>query len=100
MTVDRLMKEIRDIRPAGGWNETSAIDVVELDAGDRYRGRVVLVGEQGATYLLNLPKPRQLHDGDGLVLDDGSLVRVTGKPEKLLEITTADKSELPRLAWH
>jgi urease accessory protein len=41
-----------------------------------------------------------LHDGDGLVLEDGALVRVAGKPESLIEISAASARELARLAWH
>jgi urease accessory protein len=76
------------------------VDRVELDATDRHRRRVVLVGEEGATYLLNLPEPRQLREGDGLVLEDGNIVRVAGKPEPLIEITAPDAASLARLAWH
>ena len=94
------MKHITAIKSAGAWDAASAADVVVLDAQDRHRRRVVLVGEQGACYLLNLPKPMQLRDGDGLELDDGSVVRVTGKPESLLEISAAGPRELARLAWH
>jgi urease accessory protein len=94
------MKHITAIKPAGDWNAASAADVVVLDAQDRHRRRVVLVGERGACYLLNLPKPAQLRDGDGLELEDGNIVRVTGKPEALLEISAAGPRELARLAWH
>ena len=41
-----------------------------------------------------------LHDGDGLVLDDGSVILVAGKCEALVEITAAGAQELARLAWH
>ena len=44
-------------------------------------------------------RPR-LRDGDGLVLDDGAIVRVAGRPEPLVEITAANSYELARLAWH
>jgi urease accessory protein len=94
------VKEIASITPAGEWNDSSAIDTVALDAEDRHRRRVVLVGIAGATYLLNLPRPRQLRDGEGLVLEDGAIVRVTGKPEQLLEIAAASPHELARIAWH
>jgi urease accessory protein len=43
---------------------------------------------------------RRLHDGDGLVLEDGALVRVANKPESLFEINAASAHELTRLAWH
>jgi urease accessory protein len=94
------MKRITEIKAAKSWDATSAADFVVLDAQDRHRRRVVLVGEYGATYLLDLPKPAQLRDGDGLLLEDGSLVRVTGKPEPLIEISAASPRELARLAWH
>lgn len=76
------------------------VDQVMLDATDRHRRRVVLVGQAGATYLLDLSQPRQLRDGDGLVLEDGSIVRIAGKPEALMEIAAPDASTLARLAWH
>jgi urease accessory protein len=76
------------------------VDCVLLDATDRHRRRVVLVGEEGATYLLNLPEPRQLREGDGLVLEDGNIVRIAGKPEPLMEVSAPNASELARLAWH
>jgi urease accessory protein len=60
----------------------------------------VLVGEEGATYLLNLARPVRLRDGDGLVLEDGAVVRVTGKIEALVEVRAADAHDLARLAWH
>ena len=34
------------------------------------------------------------------MLDDGSIVRVDGKPERLVEISAANARELARLAWH
>ena len=71
-----------------------------LDAQDRHRRRVVFVGEQGATYLLDLPRPTQLHDGDGLLLEDGSLVRVTGKAGGPGRDSRASAQELARVAWH
>ncbi len=94
------MKRVSEIKPAGAWNAANAADFIVLDAQDRHRRRVVLVGEHGTTYLLDLPKPAQLRDGDGLVLEDGALVRVTGKPEALLEISASSPQELTRLAWH
>ncbi len=94
------MKRVANIKPADGWNAASAIDFVVLDAQDRHRRRVVFVGEHGATYLLNLSKPALLHDGDGLLLEDGSMVRVTGKPEPLTEISAVNTRELTRIAWH
>jgi urease accessory protein len=94
------MKRAQEVKTASLWDAAKAIDQVLLDAHDRHRRRVVLTGEGGTTFLLDLPKATALHDGDGLVLDDGTMVRVVGRPEPLIEIAAADTRELARLAWH
>jgi urease accessory protein len=75
-------------------------DRVILDADDRQRRRMVLTGEKGTQVLLDLEKPAVLRDGDGLLLDDGSVVQVGGQPEHLLEITPSSPRDFVRLAWH
>jgi urease accessory protein len=94
------MQRAREVRTAGLWDDTRAIDQIVLDAHDRRRRRLVLTGERGTTFLLDLPQATALHDGDGLVLDDGAVVRVIGRPEPLIEIAAADDHALARLAWH
>lgn len=94
------MIRVTAIKPAGQWNATSAKDHVVLDADDRRRRRIVLTAEKGTTFLLDLEKPATLRDGDGLVLDDGSIVAVCGKPEDLVEIAASSPLDLVRLAWH
>src|SRR5499427_5271019 len=94
------MRRASEIRAAGTWNAASAIDRVVLDADERHRRRITLTGERGTSFLLDLPHATALRDGDGLVLEDGSIVRVAGKPEALVEITAASPHELARLAWH
>jgi len=94
------MKRVTAIKQAGTWDAGAARDAIVLDAQDRHRRRVVFVGAEGATYLLDLPRPAQLRDGDALVIEDGALVRVTGKPEPLVEISATSVHELARLAWH
>ncbi len=76
------------------------VDRVVLDADERHRRRVVLTGDRGTQVLLDLPHATVLHDGDGLVLDDGSIILVAGKCEALVEITAADPAAVARLAWH
>jgi urease accessory protein len=94
------MRRASTVKAAGTWNATAAIDRVVLDADERHRRRIALTGERGTAFLLDLPHATALKDGDGLVLEDGSLVRVTGKPEPLFEISAATPHELARLAWH
>ena len=94
------MKRASQIKSAGSWNAASAVDRVVLDAVERHRRRITLTGEGGTIFLLDLPQATALRDGDGLVLDDGSVVRVTGKAEPLIEISAASAQELARIAWH
>ena len=94
------MKRACGVKAAGHWDDASAIDCVTLDAQDRHRRRVVLTGERGTRFLLDLPQAAALHDGDGLLLDGGGIVRVAGRPEPLIEIAAANPRELARLAWH
>ena len=94
------MKHAREVKAAGHWDEASAVDCVTLDAQERHCRRVVLTGERGTKFLLDLPQATALRDGDGLLLDDGGVVRVTGRPEALIEIAAANPLELARLAWH
>jgi urease accessory protein len=89
-----------EIKPAGVWNAVEAIDCVVLDADDRQRRRIVLTGEKGTTFLLDLENPATLRDGDGLVLDDGSIVAVRGIAEELTEIAASSAFDLVRFAWH
>ena len=94
------MRRARDFKTAGAWDAADAIDCVTLDAHGRHRRRIVLTGERGTTFMLDLPRATALRDGDGLLLDDGAMVRVAGNPEPLVEIAAADAHALARLAWH
>jgi urease accessory protein len=94
------MLRAREVKSAGAWNTADAVDCVALDAQDRHRRRIVLTGERGTTFMLDLPRATALRDGDGLLLDDGAIVRVAGNPEPLVEIAAADSHALARLAWH
>jgi urease accessory protein len=94
------MRRAYVVRQAGQWDNAAAIDRVVLDASERHRRRLVLTAERGTTLLLDLPHATTLKDGDGLVLDDGAVVGVIGKPEPLHEIAAPNACELARLAWH
>ena len=88
------------VKPADTWDAALAVDRVLLDAGERHRRRVVLTGEGGTIFLLDLPRPVMLKDGDGLVLEDSRMVQVIGRPELLVAITASSPEVLARLAWH
>jgi urease accessory protein len=100
----RAVKRASQVLRAGAWRAADASDRVVLDADQRYRRRIVMTGEHGGKFLLDLPEATALRDGDGLVLDDGAIVAVVARPEPLMEIAaggTADQTAvMARLAWY
>jgi urease accessory protein len=88
------------VLPAGKWDAARALDVVRIDYDRRHRRRIALTTEGGREVLLDLPQAVRLRHGDGLLLDDGGVVRVEARPEKLMEIHAHDDGELVRIAWH
>src|SRR5262252_4867156 len=94
------VKRALDVKKRDDRSATEPIDRVVLAADDRHRRRLVMTGERGTRFLLDLPQATMLRDGDGLVLDDGSIVRVVGKPEPLVEIAAASAAARLRIAWH
>ncbi len=90
----------RTVLSAGNWDASEAVDTVRLDCHDRQRRRRVMTTDGGRDVLLDLPRPMQMREGDGLLLDDGGVVRIVALPEKLLEIHAHDDGELARIAWH
>ena len=65
------------------------------------RRRIVLTTESGTKLLLDFAEPMTLRDGDGLVLEDGSVVLVAGQAGSSSS-RSARKAPLDfvRLAWH
>ena len=85
---------------AGEWLATLERGTVTLSHADRCRQRVRLIDDAGMPLLLDLVHPKRLSDGDGLVLADGTIIRVIAKPEPLVEAIASDARQLARLAWH
>jgi len=77
-----------------------ASDVLRLDHDLRSRRRMVFNTAGGISVLLDMPRAVHLHDGDGLTLDDGSIVRVEAASEALIEIHAHELRTLVRIAWH
>ena len=90
----------QNVLPGGTWDLSMEIDRVLIDFDRRHRRRILLATEAGSEVLLDLPQAARLRHGDGLVLDDGGVIRVCAKPEPLLEIHAHDEGELVRIAWH
>ncbi len=100
MSDDSALPRATAIRPAGTWPPTEARDILTLGFDDRHRRRRRYTGERGLAFLLDLPEAAVLRDGDGLALEDGSIVKVRAAPEPLVEVTTGTPEALARLAWH
>jgi len=89
-----------EVLPAGQWPGNTALDRVVLNYDERHRRRLRYIAEGGTTFLLDLPRTTVLRAGDGLRLEDGSIVKVAALPEQLVEVTATDAAALIRLAWH
>ena len=72
---------------------------ITLDETARHRRRMAMVSDNGIEFLLDLPEARLLRHGDGLVLDDGRIIKVRAAPEKLYEVRGRDAHHLLSLAW-
>jgi urease accessory protein len=94
------MHRVVSVATAGTVDLSRIIDRVVLDAGDRNRRRIVLTAEKGTEFLLDFEKPVTLRDGDGLVIDNRSIILVSGAPEALIEICAGSALDAVRLAWH
>ncbi len=86
--------EATEIDPA------KVIDRIELTFEDRTRRRRVLTGATGTTFLLDLPQPGVMKEGDGLALEDEHVITVSAAPEELMHVTCTDVHHLIRTAWH
>jgi urease accessory protein len=68
----------------------------ELRQKSRLRTQTTTGEETG----LFLPRGVVLRDGDFLEAEDGRIVRVTARPEKVLQIGCPDPVQLARIAYH
>lgn len=86
--------------PAGSFRPDLARDTVVLDFDERRRRRGVVMGEKGIEFLVDLAETPALAHGDAFELEDGRLVVIASRPEKLVEFRVADPLGFTRLAWH
>lgn len=77
-----------------------ATDTVTLDFDARHRRRIKLASDGGLEFLLDLEQATALADGDGLLLEDGRVVRVVAKAEPVMDVLAGNPLQLTRLAWH
>ncbi len=94
------MMRSAQLLPSGTWDPARGRDQVWIDFDRRHRRRIMLRTAAGHDLLLDLPQAVRLRHGDGLLLDDGSVVLVQAQPEPLLDIHAHDAAALVRIAWH
>jgi urease accessory protein len=78
---------------------TCASDTVTLDHAARHRRRMTMTSDGGLEFLLDLDHAHALRNGDGLVLEDGRVIKVVALPEPLTEVRARDATHLMMLAW-
>ena len=74
-----------------------ASDAVALDLEGRRCRRHVVRTRGGETVLIDLAEAPSLKHGQGLLLEDGTVLGVEALPEPVVEIRAED---LVRIAWH
>ena len=59
-----------------------------------------MTSKSGREFLLDLPRAAAIQHGDGLQLEDGTMIVVHAKPEAVADITASSDRHLHRIAWH
>jgi urease accessory protein len=93
------MMRASEVLPAGTWDATRERSTIALPYDGRHRRRLAQRSASGVEFLLDLAEARALRDGDGLPLDDGTVVRVVASPEPVADVDAAPHLLL-RVAWH
>ena len=74
-------------------------DHVTLDETDRHRRRIQLTSNKGHSFLVDFPEARLLKHGEGLQLEDGTIIEVRAEAEALYKLTAHNGRALTTLAW-
>ncbi len=78
----------------------AVVDRLTLAHDQRHRRRMIMTGDGGLSFLLDLDRATTLEDGDAVRLDDGRLVQVRAAPERLVEIRAQTPLQLKKVIWH
>lgn len=97
--MSAALPRVIEILSSSAWSK-APVDTVVLDYEDRFRRRIVLRGKSGTRFMLELPEPQLLMDGDGLKLETNDIVAVEAAAESLAEITCDSDQALIQVAWH
>jgi urease accessory protein len=92
------MLRATQVRPAGP-QMNGPYETITLDHTARHRRRMVMKADGGLSFLLDLEQAQALRHGDGLVLEDGRVIKVLALPEPLTEVRGRDSTHLIALAY-
>jgi len=74
--------------------------VAELDFDDRQKAQNRVITTSGEAVGLFIERGSSLKDGDRLSSNDGTVLRIAAKAERLSLVRASDLSELTRAAYH
>ena len=77
----------------------SSDDTITLDETARHRRRMKMTSDNGIEFLLDLSEAKLLRHGEGLMLDDGRIIKVQAEPEELYKVSGKDAHHLLALTW-
>ena len=92
------MLRATQVRPAGP-QMNGPYETITLDHTARHRRRMVMKADGGLSFLLDLEQAQALRHGDGLVLEDGRVIKVLALPEPLTEVRGRDSTHFIALAY-
>ncbi|MBR0554807.1 urease accessory protein UreE [Ciceribacter sp. L1K23] len=93
------MRRVTSISTAGAGTRPVTGKII-LSHDERHLRRKLLHLADDSMVMLDLKEPVLLAHGDLLEVDDGTVVEIEAKPEKLLEIRARNRLHLIELAWH
>ncbi|HEY0292161.1 MAG TPA: urease accessory protein UreE [Hansschlegelia sp.] len=100
MTAEQAMIRATSIVRRPAVKPATVADAITLNHEARGRRRLAMTTDGGLAFLLDLPRPANLNDGDALQLEDGRLVLVRAAEEELVEVTAETPLRLAKIAWH
>lgn len=80
--------------------EHEAQTLIVMDYQERTKGRIKVSGANGQEFGIFLERGKPLRSGECLAADDGLVVKVEAKPERLVEAKAEDWETFSRCCYH
>ena len=98
--METSLRRAVDVMSAGRTAGHKIVATATLRFDERHRRRFLMRDDNGEEFLLDLPKPMLLADGDRLILEGGGAIEVKAAPEAVADFHTGGAAASARLAWH